>query len=241
MISRENILKLETRQKIYRYISENPGVHLREIQRKTNIPYGTLKHHLRYLEKHKLIKTKSLVGYYKRYAITDKFSKNQTETLNLMRQEVPRYILIYILFYRVCSQTELAKALEKKPSTIGFHLKKFKKIGLIIKLDKNTNFDTWKLVIKRSRKTSESLYTFSTREMFYDFYDMLIVHKNSLPDQKLIDDILHNYLDCIDKSREDKAKRDFPDTIYKRNNTPDVGIDNAINLFYELFPNPYCC
>ncbi len=241
MISTENILKLEIRQKIYRYISNNPGLHLREIQRRINIPYGTLKHHLRYLEKHNLISTKSGNEYYKRYNISDKFGNNETKILYLLRQEVPRYILIYILFYRVCSQTELSKALEKTISTIAFHLNKFKKLGVILKLDKNTNFDTWKLVIKRSRISSESLYTFSTREMFYSVYNMLIVYKNSLPDQKLIDDILHTYLDCIDKSKQDKRKRDFPKTIYKRNNNPDVGIDKAIDLFYEIFPNPFCC
>ena len=94
MISKENILKLETRQKIYRYIDKNPGLHLREIQRKTNIPYGTLKHHLKYLEKHNLIKTKSENGY-KRYTVSYKLSKKEKEILNLLRQEVPRYILIY--------------------------------------------------------------------------------------------------------------------------------------------------
>jgi predicted transcriptional regulator len=51
MISREEILKLETRRKIYKIILENPGLHLREILRRTKLSYGVLSYHLKYLKK----------------------------------------------------------------------------------------------------------------------------------------------------------------------------------------------
>ncbi|MCK4365849.1 MAG: winged helix-turn-helix transcriptional regulator [Thermoplasmatales archaeon] len=48
MISNENILELETRRQIYNIILENPGLHLRELSRRTNLSFGGLRHHLNY-------------------------------------------------------------------------------------------------------------------------------------------------------------------------------------------------
>jgi len=52
MISNKNILEHDIRQKIYRFILENSGLHLREISRRMAIPKSTLRHHLKYLNKH---------------------------------------------------------------------------------------------------------------------------------------------------------------------------------------------
>jgi DNA-binding MarR family transcriptional regulator len=242
MISRENILKLETRQKIYRYIHDNPGLHLREIQRKTDIPYATLKYHLKYLEKHKLISTKSKMGY-RRYATSDKFSKKEREILDMFRQEIPRYILMYILFYHIFSQVEISKSLEKTPQAIAFHLKKLLKLGIIEKVPKNFDFekDNWGVVIKRNRKNNETLYAYSNFETLCAIYHMLITCKNSLPDPKLINDVMYHYKDCTNDKSKSKQKITKPTlkSIYKTINSPDVAIETVIELTYEVFPHPY--
>ena len=130
MISNQNILQLEIRQKIYRYISKNPGIHLREISRQMTIPKSTLKYHLKYLYKKGLITTKSEKRY-KRYYIINKLGTKEKEILNLLRQKVTRDILLYLMFYIVSSEIELSKVLEKHPATIDFHLKKIKNLGII--------------------------------------------------------------------------------------------------------------
>lgn len=242
MISKENILKLEIRQKIYRYISDNPGLHLREIQRRTRIPYATLKYHLKYLEKHNLISTKSEKGY-KRYATSDEFSKKEREILNFFRQEIPRYILIYVLFYFVCSQVELSKALEKTPAAIGFHLKKLRKSGVIEKLPKDISYEGWGRIIKRNRASNnEILYSYSKPEVLHSIYNMLIVCKDSLPDQKIIKEVTYHYNEFDDfgiYKLKKKWKMSRPRSIYRIFNNPDAAIDKAIEVFFEACPHPY--
>ena len=58
MILEDEILKLETRREIYNFILEYPGLHLREISRRTNIPLGSLGYYIKSLKKYGLIETK---------------------------------------------------------------------------------------------------------------------------------------------------------------------------------------
>jgi DNA-binding transcriptional ArsR family regulator len=93
MISNENILKLEIRKRIYNLVSEQPGLHLRELERKMNISFGSLRYHLNYLEKQGLIITKTdhrYTGYY----VSREVSQKDKEMFNLLRQEIPRKIIM---------------------------------------------------------------------------------------------------------------------------------------------------
>ena len=49
-MERSEILNLENRRKIYNYIRDNPGLHLRELSRRLNIAYYNLDYHIRYLK-----------------------------------------------------------------------------------------------------------------------------------------------------------------------------------------------
>jgi len=96
MITNEDILKLETRKEIYNFIEKNPGLHLREISRNMNISFGNLRYHLNFLEKQNLIRKKESKRY-TRYYITKQVSKRDKEILNLLRQDVPRQIILLLL------------------------------------------------------------------------------------------------------------------------------------------------
>jgi len=100
MISNENILKLETRRKIYNTILKYPGLHLRELSRRMNISFGTLRHHIAYLEKNNLIITKAdhrYTGYY----VSREVSQEDKELFNILRQKIPRKIILLMF----CSWT----------------------------------------------------------------------------------------------------------------------------------------
>jgi len=130
MISRKNIFNLKKKKEIYEFITENPGVYLREISRRLNIPRTTLIHHLKYLKKHDLIFLKFSGGYTRCWP-TNKMGIKEKEMLGVLRQEIPRNILIIIYFKTGQSQDEISKELCKHPSTINFHLKKLKELDLI--------------------------------------------------------------------------------------------------------------
>lgn len=95
MILKEDILKLKTRQEIYNFILKYPGLHLREISRRMNISLGGLRHHLNYLKKHGLIVTKTH-GRYTRFYVIQKVDEKEKEIINLLRQEVPRKIILLL-------------------------------------------------------------------------------------------------------------------------------------------------
>jgi predicted transcriptional regulator len=52
---KDEILENENRHRIYRLIETNQGIHLRELQRVTNLPLTTLDYHLTYMAKKGLI------------------------------------------------------------------------------------------------------------------------------------------------------------------------------------------
>jgi len=96
MLLKDDILKLETRREIYNLILNNPGLHLREIKRRTNVPLGSIQYHLSYLERYELIVSKTF-GRFTRYYAKQIVGNKDKEILNLIRQETPRRIILMLL------------------------------------------------------------------------------------------------------------------------------------------------
>lgn len=116
-------LELEIRQSIYSLISTSPGLHFREIQRRTKIATGQLTYHLNYLQKVGLIKIENdreFLRYYAHIQITDE----ERRILEPLRHTSIRHILLYLLENNNCNHEYLVKNLDISPSTISWHLKK---------------------------------------------------------------------------------------------------------------------
>jgi len=128
----EPSIELEPRKKTYDAISENPGIHLRELDRKIDVPLGTIRYHLRVLEKRKLIIAKK-EGKYKRYYAKGEIDRFDKDRLAFLRKELPRTIILFLLEYPGSSHKELSNALDVAPSTITYHLKKMKKANIVEK------------------------------------------------------------------------------------------------------------
>ncbi|HLC76566.1 MAG TPA: winged helix-turn-helix transcriptional regulator, partial [archaeon] len=56
-------LDLEVRRRIYDCIVGSPGLHFREIQRRTNLATGSLDYHLHFLHKNGIIRTERDKNY----------------------------------------------------------------------------------------------------------------------------------------------------------------------------------
>ena len=127
---KEECLDLEIRKRIYEYVLIYPGLHKRELSRRLKIPKTTLSYHLSFLEKHKFIVLKS-EGRYRRYYAAKIFGIAEKKFINVLRQDTPRNILLYIGWAVGASQIELSKELELSPKTIEKHLKKLVENGVI--------------------------------------------------------------------------------------------------------------
>ena len=123
-------LELDTRKRIYRFVQDFPGAHMREIGRALAIPMGTLEYHLHYLGKADLLTTRQDARY-TRYFATGGLSRREKDVLAVLRQKVPRQISAHLLLAPGSSHGELLTKFNLSASTLSFHLKKLVTTGLV--------------------------------------------------------------------------------------------------------------
>jgi predicted transcriptional regulator len=122
MLDDENFLELDARKEIYECIKKSPGLHFREIQRRTKIPTGSLEYHLHFLHKHGLLRTEKRGGFLLYYPTDQAFGEEEKSLLNLLRQEKIRHILIYIMDHKISSASDIAAELKISPSNLSWYL-----------------------------------------------------------------------------------------------------------------------
>lgn len=114
-IERHELLDHETRARLYEAIQEDPGQHLRELKRSLALAHGTLLHHLRMLERGRLVSSFK-DGMYRRFYVRGtapqdaRGASTRDRLAAAIRAEPGR------------SVSELAEALDRSPSTIHHHL-----------------------------------------------------------------------------------------------------------------------
>jgi predicted transcriptional regulator len=124
----KDALELDTRRRIYRKISAVPGMYFRELQRALKLEVGEAEYHLSYLEKAGLVSVQ-LEANRKRYFARGAVNEEERRLLVLLRQEVPRRIVMEILLAGKRSFQELLEKSGKAKSTVSFHLSKFTEAG----------------------------------------------------------------------------------------------------------------
>ena len=129
----DDALELDSRRKIYEQIEAVPGIHFRELARRLKIPTGVIEYHLRYLETHELIVSRH-EGRYKRYFIIGKLGSRDKELIGLLRQQMPRRILMHLLLNPKTSHKKLRKVFHVSASTLSFHISKLLEAELVDQL-----------------------------------------------------------------------------------------------------------
>jgi predicted transcriptional regulator len=119
----KKLLEGETRQKLFTLISECPGIHFRDAQRRTESSTGNLTYHLDCLVKAGLLTTVRDGKYLRYYAFTEK-STEEKRILEMARRKTDRHILLLLLQKETNTNEELSKILNLSPSTISWHIKK---------------------------------------------------------------------------------------------------------------------
>jgi len=90
---------LETRDIIYYFIYKHPGLHLREIFRKLNLSEGTIRYHIKYLTKSKLVTKKIEDRYTRFYPVADNIEDVDKTIIHFFRKEATRNIILLLLTY----------------------------------------------------------------------------------------------------------------------------------------------
>jgi|WetSurMetagenome_2_1015567.scaffolds.fasta_scaffold05277_4 DNA-binding transcriptional ArsR family regulator len=184
-------LELKRRREIYEFISQNSGLHIRDISRKMNIPFTSLKYHLRTLEKHGLIISRK-DGKYNRYFTSLEVSEDEKKILNCFRKRTTLHIILWFFIGVQCSQKDLSRFLEKHPATISFHLRNMIRAGIVenVSIDKGVIYkEALPNIIKRPQVSSEKIFVLRDPWMIYD---LLIKHKGNLSDKKMVEFIIEH-------------------------------------------------
>jgi len=121
---------LRNRRVIFETVSNDPGLHFRELSRRTGIPQTTLRHHLDKLERAELISVQKDGGE-TRYFPRERVSERMRKVFPLLRKEVPRGIVLLLLMKPECTPSEMASMFTLSPSTISYYLKKLQERSII--------------------------------------------------------------------------------------------------------------
>ncbi len=116
-------LELDARRRIYECISKSPGLHFREIQRRTNLATGSLDYHLHFLHKNSLIRTEKTKGFIRYYTTNISYDQEDKELLNLLRHDKVRHILIHLIEKKRSNATDIAKSVGISQSNLSWYLK----------------------------------------------------------------------------------------------------------------------
>ena len=169
MVHIKDIYELETRREIYNFILKYPSLHIRELSRKLFIPKSTLVYHLNYLKKNDLLYSVKKNGY-TRFYVSKSINKYNKNILYVLREEVPRKIIIFLLRWPNSTLLKISKHLHKHQTTVKFHLKKLTNIDIIEVYGKGRAKRYW---IKNHHELYEILITFKD-SLFDDTIDLLL-------------------------------------------------------------------
>jgi len=120
------------RKRIYDFVTSSPGCHLRELQRRLDIPLGTLEYHLKYLVDREYLSMRDEGGY-KRYYPVGTMRSVDKQILSVLRQDIPRRLVMHLLLHPDCRFGDLAQRFDVAPSTLSFHVSKLLKAGIVSK------------------------------------------------------------------------------------------------------------
>jgi hypothetical protein len=224
----ETSFELKRRRELYEFIAHNSGLHMRDISRQMNIPFTSLKYHLIYLEKKGFIISKE-DGKFNRCFISHDISDQEKKVLNCFRKKTTLHIILWFFIAIQCSQKDISRSLEKHPATIGFHLRNMLHAGVIeqIPIDHGAVFkNSVPIIIPREQVSSEKIYVLLDPLMIYN---LLIKHKENLPDKEIVIGIIE-YV-------EFHISDGIPNQVQNREDT----IESVIKAFHGVFfPQSFC-
>jgi len=227
LITKKDILDLEIRRHVYNIILKYPGLHFRELSRKVNLSAGGLRHHLKYLEKQEFV-TKRIYKRYTCYYISNKVGNNEKELLHILRQDVPRKIVLLLL---TAGPAELyKKSYNQKKPTIRrlIHSKKD-----LINLTKywNEPFDTL-FFLNKKRQTIDFHLNKLINAGIVEKIRVGREMKYQIKDEFRVWLFFANYKDAFSDELVNFKLEWHNDFIEKRT-------DAIFDVIWDVFPHPY--
>ena len=120
----------ENRKRIYEYIQNNPGVHLRKIRRELELAMGDTQYHLSLLEQSGQIKSRRM-GMHRHYYPLTVLDEQHEVIFAFLGQETARDILIYLIEHPGSTQGDIADFKHFSSPTINWHMSRLVESGIV--------------------------------------------------------------------------------------------------------------
>jgi predicted transcriptional regulator len=115
----------DVRDRILRFIHDNPGCHLRKIKDELDVGMGTVQYHLDKLEKAGRITSQKL-SLHKYYFLVGVFKENEKHILEVLSNETAREILMFIIEHQHPSQSEISKHIGISSPSTSWQIKRLR-------------------------------------------------------------------------------------------------------------------
>src|SRR5687767_4477640 len=126
----ETVLDLEARRRIVTFVGESPGLHMRELAARLEMPVSTLEYHCYQLVKHGHLVTRESAGF-KAFYPGEGMDRRDKDILYLVRHEAPRRICSHLLLNPGATPKDLRDVVGVTGPTLTFHLNKLRKADLV--------------------------------------------------------------------------------------------------------------
>lgn len=129
-LNKPDILDNDVRNRIYDIIRENPGISAREVHRRSEQSWGTVVYHLRQLERHHLVVSRSLGRTRNYYENHGKYRGMEVQ-LACLQSDRARVLARAIATQPGITQEQLAAASGYPQPTTSYYVRKLKQAGLV--------------------------------------------------------------------------------------------------------------
>jgi predicted transcriptional regulator len=130
-IHQSNILKNTNRDKVYSFISSNPGTYPNEIVKETELNKGVVEYHLGMLEEQNMIishKTRGRIHYFLNEST---YGEKEKVLLAALKNDKHRRIISEILNSEQITHEKLAEKIGVSAPTINWHIGHLKERGIV--------------------------------------------------------------------------------------------------------------
>jgi DNA-binding MarR family transcriptional regulator len=158
----DTVLDLEARRRIAAFVRESPGLHMRELALRLNMPVSTLEYHCYQLVKHGQLVTRESAGF-KAFYPGEGMDRRDKDILYLVRHDAPRRICTHLLLNPGATPKDLREVVGVTGPTLTFHLNKLRKAEI---LREEPDGRTKRLYVQDPERVASILVTY--RRSFLD-------------------------------------------------------------------------
>lgn len=126
----DTVLDLEARRRIATFVQDSPGLHMRELAARLDMPVSTLEYHCYQLVKHGQLITRESAGF-KAFYPAQGIDRRDKDILYLVRHEAPRRVCSHLVLNPGATPKDLRDTLRMTGPTLTFHLNKLRKAEIV--------------------------------------------------------------------------------------------------------------